>query len=307
MAFFRREGDQHVENDQFKEMREPTTVFIVEDEMLIAACLMDQLQDSGFKILGSSTRGEKTIEAIRKLKEESQEPDIVLMDINLRGELDGIETARLITEQFHCAIIFLTGQSSREIYERSSFIKPFGYVLKPYDVEQMVMTIEIAAYQRKLEIENKEIREKLEKLLIEKTKENTEVLELYETITDNTLLGVLVLQDKKVVFANKAIAEMFGYTLDEVNSFHEKDLVELLHPDDRNRLVDLARRRLDGETLPQHTLYRITRKDGEIRWMKTFIKRIRYHEKPALHQASLDITDYVNLNPNTIHPSDEKI
>ncbi|MFH1295960.1 MAG: PAS domain S-box protein [Bacteroidota bacterium] len=270
-------------------MREPTTVFIVEDEMLIAACLKDQLLDSGFKILGSSTRGEKSIEVIRKLKEEGQEPDIVLMDINLRGELDGIDTARLITEQFQCAIIFLTGQSSREVYERSFFIKPFGYVLKPYDVEQMVMTIEIAAFQRKLEIENKEI------------------FELYETIIDNPLIGIWVLQDEKVVFSNKTFATMFGYTAGEINALREQDLVGLLHPEDRTQLLDLARNRLEGTILPHPTTFRIIRKDGQVRWMKTIVKQIQYRGKPALHQAYLDITEYINFNPDPNHPSDEKV
>jgi len=280
-------------------VKAPTTIYIVEDEMLIAACLMDQLKESGFVVLGQSTRGKTGIEEIRRLKEEGNEPDIVLMDINLRGSMDGIEAARLITEQFNCGIIFLTGQSSREVYERSFFIKPFGYVLKPYDVDQMMMTIEIAAYQRKLEIENKEIREKLEALLLEKTKENIEVLELYNTITENSLIGILVYQDGKGIFANEAMADILGYTKDEIYSFSPDELNRLLHPDDLKRLLDIARKRIEGEEIKQHTVFRIIRKNGEIRWMKTFVKRIQYLGKPALHQSYLDITEYVNFNPDT--------
>lgn len=279
-------------------MNTPTTIYIVEDEMLIAACLMDQLKESDFGVLGHSTRGEMGIEEIRRLKEEGNEPDIVLMDINLRGSMDGIEAARLITEQFNCGIIFLTGQSSREVYERSFFIKPFGYVLKPYDIEQMMMTIEIAAYQRRLETENKEIREKLETLLLEKTKENVEVLELYNTVTENSLIGILVYQDGKGIFTNDAMAEILGYTKEEIYSFTADKLNKLLHPDDQKRLQDIARRRLEGENIKQHTVFRIIRKNGEMRWMKTFVKRIQYLGKPALHQSYLDITEYVNFNPN---------
>ncbi|NQV02902.1 MAG: PAS domain S-box protein [Bacteroidia bacterium] len=277
-------------------MKEPTTVFIVEDEMLIAACLKDQLQESGFKILGSSARGEKSIEDIRMLAEKGQEPDIVLMDINLRGAMNGVDAARLITEQFNCAIIFLTGQSSREVYERSFFIKPFGYVLKPYDLEQMVMTIEIAAYQRKLEIENTEIRNRLENLLSEKTKENTEVLELYETIIENSLVGIWVLQNRRVIFANKAMADMLGYTLEEIRAFMDPELLNVFHPDDQDRLSDISIKRIQGEEIPQHTTFRIIRKNGEVRWMRSFVKRIQYQEKPALHQTFLDITEHENFN-----------
>lgn len=299
MAIPGRERDQYVENDQRKKMKIPITVFIVEDEMLIAACLRDQLQEAGFKIMGSSTRGEKSLVELRQLKEEDNEPDIVLMDINLRGEIDGIETARLITEQFNCGIIFLTGQSSKEVYERSFLIKPFGYVLKPYDLEQMAMTIEIASYQRKLEIENKEIRNKLESLLTEKIKENADVLHLYETIAENPLVGIQVLQDGRVIFANQAMADLMGCTLKEIRAYTETDLLKSLHPEDGEGLLDIIRKCLDGEKLPQQTVFRIIRKNGEIRWMKFFVKRINYLDKSALHQTCLDITEYLNLTPET--------
>jgi len=165
MAVSGTERDQFIENDLFKMTKKSVTIYIVEDELLIASCLKDQLEDTGYQILGASTRGEESIEELTKLRNENCEPMIVLMDINLRGKMDGIETARHITELFDCSIIFLTGQSSREIYERSSRIKPFSFVLKPYDQEQMIMAIEIAAYQRELEQENKEIKEKLASLL----------------------------------------------------------------------------------------------------------------------------------------------
>ncbi|MFC2102344.1 response regulator [Bacteroidota bacterium] len=280
-------------------MKKPTTVFIVEDEMLIAACLKDQLQDSGFNIMGSSTRGEKSIEEIQQLKEKGNEPDIVLMDINLRGPMDGIETARLISEKFNCGIIFLTGQSSKEVYERSFFIKPFGYVLKPYDLEQMVMTIEIAAYQRKLEIENREIREKLESLLQEKTVENTEVQQLYDTITENTLVGIWVISLGGVIFVNQAMADMVGYSIEELHSFKQADILGIIHPEDRQRLMEITDRRLEGKEMPQHTLFRIINKQKEIRWIKSFVKQIHHHGEQALHQTFLDVTEYVNFNPET--------
>lgn len=288
-------------------MKKPTTVFIVEDEMLIAACLKEQLQGSGFPVLGSSTRGEKSLEEIQRLTDEGNEPDIVLMDINLRGPMDGIETARLITERFNCGIIFLTGQSSKEVYERSFFIKPFGYVLKPYDLEQMVMTIEIASYQRKLETENKEIRHQLELLLAEKIKENTRVLHLYETVIENSLVGVLVQHDDRVLFANQAFADIVGYSLEEVHAMTRNDLINGLMPEEREWLLDLYSRRMNGETPPQHTLFRLRRKDGGIRWVKTFVKRIEYNSQPALHQTYLDVTEYIHADSPQTAKTYEKI
>lgn len=300
------ERGQCVKNDQREIMKDLITIYIVEDELLIAACLKDQLLYSGYHVLGTSTRGEKSIQAIRDLKDKGKEPQVVLMDIHLRGSIDGVETARLISEEFQCAIIFLTGQSSKEVYDRSFHIKPFGYILKPYDLDQMIMTIEIAAYQRKLEIENREIRRELERLLNEKIRENTEMLELYDTITENTLTGIWVVHNDKVVFANRAIASMFGYTPEEFRAFNYRDLTGLLHPDDRSRLLELAQQKPANENIPQQTLFRIFRKDGEIRWMKTFIRRIRFRDRTSLHQTFLDVTEYMNCTPNKLTANHEK-
>ena len=104
----------------------PISIYIVEDELLISASLKSQLQQFGYDIFGSSIRGESCLDDIAELSKQGREPEIVLMDIHLRGELDGIDTAKKIIEKFNCAIIFLTGQSSKEIYERSFKIKPFG-------------------------------------------------------------------------------------------------------------------------------------------------------------------------------------
>lgn len=159
----------------------------------------------------------------------------------------------------------------------------------------MAMTIEIAAYQRKLEIENKQIREKLEQLLLEKMKENTEVLELYKTIIENSLAGIWVFQEGRIVFANLAMAMSLGYTHEEVSAFTEQEITQVIHPADRERLFEIGKQRLEGKDIPQHTTFRIIKKDGEIRWMRSFVKRITYLGKPALHQTYLDITEYVNF------------
>jgi len=193
----------------------PISIYIVEDELLISASLKSQLQQFGYEISGSSTRGELCLEEITALSEQGREPEIVLMDIHLRGELDGIETARRINDKFNCAIIFLTGQSSKEVYERSFKIKPFGYLLKPIDMEQTKMTIEIASYQRNLEIENTLYQKNLEALLEKRSQENREMVAMYQTIIDNSQMGFTIRQEDRFVFANSRVAELFGYSLDE--------------------------------------------------------------------------------------------
>ncbi len=277
----------------------PISIYIVEDELLISASLKSQLQQFGYEILGSSTRGESCLDEITQLSLQGKEPEIILMDIHLRGEQDGIDTAKQINEKFNCGIIFLTGQSSKEIYERSFKIKPFGYLLKPIDMEQTKMTIEIAAYQRNLELKNKIYQKDLEALLEKRTQENTELIAMYQTIVDNSLMGFTIMQNEKFVFANKRTAEIFGYRLDEFLNFSIREIISLLHPEDQIKVITLSALRLKGENLNQHTQIRIFRKDGIMRWLETYVKFIAYKGQPALHQTFLDITEIRNNETNT--------
>jgi PAS domain S-box-containing protein len=268
------------------------SIYIVEDELLISASLKSQLQHFGYEVRGSAMSGEICLAEIAELSGLGREPEIVLMDIHLRGEIDGIETAKKINEKFNCAIIFLTGQSSKEVYERSFKIKPFGYLLKPIDMEQTKMTVEIAAYQRNLEIENNLYQKDLEALLEKRSQENKELMVMYQTIVDSSLMGLTIMQDEKFVFVNQRTADMFGYLLDDFLSFSIRDIIGLLHPDDQEKVIALSQARLHGADSPQHTCVRILTRDKQVRHLETVVKTIQYKGKPALYQTFLDITDY---------------
>lgn len=272
----------------------PITIYIVEDELLISASLKSQLINSGYEVCGSAIRGETSLVEIDELSKLGREPEIVLMDIHLRGEMDGIETATQINTKFNCAIIFLTGQSSKEVYERSFRIKPFGYLLKPIDIEQTKMTIEIAAYQRKLEIENKQYQCKLEEMLDQRSKENKELMDMYQSIIDNSLMGLTIMQDEKFVFINRRTAEIFGFSPEEFLSLSIGNILELLHPEDRESVIRLSKSRLMGNQESQHTTLRIITRKQQVRIVETYVTVVTHKGKPALHQTFLDITDYLN-------------
>jgi PAS domain S-box-containing protein len=268
----------------------PIRIFIVEDELLISASLKSQLQSFGYEVLGSSTRGMQCIEEIERLSGIDKEPEIILMDIHIRGEIDGIETARRLVEKFNCAIIFLTGQSSKEIYERSFKIKPFGYLLKPIDMEQTKMTIEIAAYQRNLEIENIIYQQQLEDLLEERKRENDEIKTLYQTIVNDSLVGMIIIQEEKIIFANHQIAEIFGYPHGEFFRLSYKSLMELVHPEDKKNLISKMSVHTLGVDIPSTSHFRIMRKDGTITFLRSSASLVQYHGKPAIHQIFIDVT-----------------
>jgi len=126
-------------------------ILIVEDEIITAKDIKECLQDIGYVVLAIVSSGE---EAIIKVKEEN--PDLVLMDIMLNGEMDGIETAGQIRSILNIPVVFLTAYSDKNILERAKITEPFGYILKPFNERELQNNIEIALYKHKMERELKE-------------------------------------------------------------------------------------------------------------------------------------------------------
>jgi PAS domain S-box-containing protein len=117
-------------------------IFIVEDQRLIAADLENTLSKLGYEIIGSAPSGE---EAIRRTAE--SHPDLVLMDIRLRGQMDGIQAAAAIRQREDIPIVYLTAYADEETILRAKVTSPFGYVVKPLNQRELRAAIEIALYK----------------------------------------------------------------------------------------------------------------------------------------------------------------
>lgn len=116
---------------------------IVEDEVIVAMDMREHLQKLGYSVPVMATSGE---EALLNLEETT--PDVILMDIKLEGEIDGIETAALIKKRFSIPVIFLTSYGDDKTIERASRTEPFGYLSKPLkDMSELRAAIEIALYK----------------------------------------------------------------------------------------------------------------------------------------------------------------
>jgi len=126
-------------------------ILIVEDEHIVAMGIKRMLKDLGYTVTGIASSGEDAIS-----KAESTFPDLVLMDIMLKGELDGVEAAKEIKERFDIPVVYLTAYSDSNILERVKMTGPYGYIVKPFDEKDLHSSIEIALYRYRKE------REKLE-------------------------------------------------------------------------------------------------------------------------------------------------
>ncbi len=123
---------------------------IVEDEWTVAEDIKISLQNLGYTISSVMSSGKEAIQ-----KAEEDRPDLVLMDIVLQGEMDGIEAANQIRSRFNIPIVYLTAYADDKVLERAKITEPSGYIVKPFINEDLKIAIEIALYKHKAEKERK--------------------------------------------------------------------------------------------------------------------------------------------------------
>ena len=161
-------------------------VFIVEDEVLVARDIKSRLEKLGYRVVGTAARGEEAVARVL-----SDLPDLILMDINLKGDMDGIEAADRIRSEVDIPVIFCTAYSNDETLARAKVTVPYGYVLKPFDNRELEITIEIALHKHELELALRQASHRLDATL--------------QNLNDGV---VTVNQEGEVVLVNPAAATM---------------------------------------------------------------------------------------------------
>lgn len=121
-------------------------VLIVEDESIIALDIQTSLQNAGYQVVSIATTAEEAL-----MNTASFRPDLVLMDIRLRGEMDGVETAEQIRQTWQLPVIFLTAHADENTLSRAKKTQPFGYILKPFEDRELITMIEIALSRHQAE------------------------------------------------------------------------------------------------------------------------------------------------------------
>ena len=168
-------------------------ILIVEDQAIVSMTIETQLQELGYMVAGIASTGEEAINQARKKK-----PDLILMDVNLGGGIDGITTAEQIGLFLDSPIIYLTAYSDEETVRRASLTGPFTYLTKPYKLRDLHSNIEMALYKRK-QATTKDLRERRLQTLLKK------------------VADPLIATDEKglVIFINDPAANLLGiYPID---------------------------------------------------------------------------------------------
>ena len=174
---------------------EQKKILIVEDERIIAEDIKRILHQFGYHVTDIISYGESVLERYEELN-----PDLILMDIMLAGDINGIETARRIKEKHNIPIIYLTAYANESILNSAKITEPFGYLIKPFEEHELHATIEMAFYRYKIE-NNLRSSEKKYRLL-------------FNSIADP--IFILSQNNGKCLDCNDVVLNKYGYTKDEL-------------------------------------------------------------------------------------------
>lgn len=131
---------------------EKINILIVEDERIVAKDIEGRLNSLGYGVSGTASSGKQALKKIEELR-----PDIILMDVKIKGDIDGIETARQVRNLYDIPVLFLTAYADEKTLERAKLTEPFAYILKPFHARELYSAIEVSLYKHKME---KELRER---------------------------------------------------------------------------------------------------------------------------------------------------
>lgn len=180
-------------------------ILIVEDERIVAEEISMMISSIGYKITGIASTG---TDAIREAGECM--PDLVLMDVRLKGEMDGVEAAGIILERFGIPAIYLTAYADDDTVQRAKLTRPLGYIVKPLERNQVKSVIDVALY-----------RYQREKMLAESERWLSATL---QTI-DN---GIIAINDRgEVHYMNSAACLLMGVSLPLADGKHIDEIVSV--------------------------------------------------------------------------------
>lgn len=240
-------------------------ILLVEDDAVEALDLKRTLESYGYTVPYMASRCEEAVTKSLELM-----PDLVLVDIILKGEKSGIDVASEISN-LNIPVIYITAHSEESTVQKARLTRPYGYLVKPFNRIELKFAIEFALYKSNQE---KKLRE---------SEEN------FRAIAENANEGVIIASEKgKHVYANQMAAEISGYTIEELL---KTTMADLAHPDEFNKHIDRHKTFIEGGTVSPSFETRLVRKDGDIVPVEFTAAKTIWKGKPAALALFHNISD----------------
>jgi len=224
-------------------------ILIVEDELLFAIDLENNLESLGYEVVEKVTNGKEAIEQARIFM-----PDLIMMDIKLDGEMSGIDTSQIIKDTLDIPVIFLTAHSDVQTIEEAKLTEPFGFLLKPLRVDEVNSMIKTALHKHRIEIKLRESERR------------------FRDLTDLLPQPVFELDlDSRVTFANRSFVDYFS--IDENDLSIGIDFFQLFPEEGRSEVEKNLHQIVGGTSCLNCELMTVDKK-GKIKYSLFYANRI---------------------------------
>ncbi len=257
-----------------------TRIVVVEDDILIRKAQCGRLKKLGYDVVGTASSGEEAVDKAPVLC-----PDLVLMDIQLEGSLDGIQAATLIRSRLDVPIVYVTAYADEGVLERAKLTEPFGYLVKPYGERELRSTIEMALYKDKTDRQLRESEAQLKDFL----DNANDLIQIVDT-------------EGRIVYTNHGWRAALGYTNDETR---ELSFFDVVHPASLSYCKQMLERVMSGETISNAEMVFITKQGNSIS-VEGNVNCRHKHGKPVSARGIFrDITDRKSWEAELIRAKEE--
>jgi PAS domain S-box-containing protein len=257
-----------------------TTILLVEDDGILAMHTEDMLSRIGYTVAGTLASGEEALAFTA-----DHQVDLILMDIELAGPINGITAAEKLHTTLNVPIIFLTGFSQDPLLEQAKIAAPYGYLIKPVPERELAATIEMALHRHSLDIQLQENR-----LALARSEAK------YRNLFENSPLGIFrTTLDGKALAVNNEMAKIVGCASAEEAISNFSSLADQLYVDPDRRRQFIEQLKTNGAV--QHFEYEARRQHGDNLWISMNARLVAPDEGDALPAGpvidgfALDITD----------------
>jgi len=244
-------------------------ILVVGDEEGVALGIKQQLEGLGYQVPTVAFSGK---EAVREAQQ--SQPDLVLMDVELEGAIDAVESAEEIQDHLGVPVVYLTSRAEHVALRRAGATETFGYILKPPATRELHLVVETALCRYRMEQALRESEE------------------TYRNVVERANDGVVIIQDMQLVYVNPRLAEIIGSSVEDLVG---TPFANYVHLRDRADVVDRYQRRMRGEKL--RSIYEVTlkRDDGSDVLAELNAGITMYEGKPADLAIVRDVTDRKRL------------
>jgi PAS domain S-box-containing protein len=240
-------------------------VFIVEDDKFITAIFTMFLRDLGHELVGQTSSGKEAIGLCVEMK-----PDVVLMDIHLEGDLDGIQTAEMLKRELEIPVIYISSDTSSQVIERAIVSNSYGYLVKPINKKELGISIDLAYYKHKVDLDQK-YRE-----------------QSYREFISDSPLPIVVVRNGKIMYLNRLGSDVFRtHYIEDVLGLPIENFV---HEKYRDQFME-AIHCFDGDKRIKPFMAKMKTVHGDLYWSEITGSSVNFNNHKSVQLILKDVSD----------------